>query len=52
MQPVLYHDPTSSFPESNEKPGYFVGFDLNAGDALTLKIITANMKTVLTRCVV
>ena len=52
MQPVLYHDPTTSFPESNEKPGYFVGFDLNAGDVLTFKVITADMKTVLTRSVV
>ena len=52
MQPIFYHDPTTSFPESNEKPGYFVGFDFNAGDALTFKIITADMKTTLTRSVV
>ena len=52
MQPVLYLDPTSTFPESNEKPGYFVGFAENAGDALTFLILTANMKTILTRSVV
>ena len=49
MQKVLYLDPTATFPETNEKPGYFVGFDLNSGDALTFKILTQNMKAVLTR---
>ena len=52
MQPVLYLDPTTSFPNSNEKPGYFVGFDMTSGDALTFKILTKDMKEVLTRSVV
>ena len=32
----MYLDPTCKFPESKEKPGYFVGFAKNSGDALTL----------------
>ena len=35
FQPVLYLDPASKFPETQEKPGYFVGFANNSGDALT-----------------
>jgi hypothetical protein len=42
----------STFPETNEEPGYFVGFDRCSGDALTFKILTKNMKEVLTRSVV
>ena len=39
-EPVLYNDPNTSYPETKEKPGYFVGFTENVGDALTFKILT------------
>jgi hypothetical protein len=32
FEPVLYLDPVSKFPESTERPGYFVGFADNIGD--------------------
>ncbi|MEM7375788.1 MAG: hypothetical protein AAF587_44765, partial [Bacteroidota bacterium] len=52
MEPILYLDPTSKFPESQEKPGYVYGFAENTGDALTYKIIKPNMKTVISRSVI
>jgi hypothetical protein len=41
FEPVLYLDPVSKFqlPETTERPGYFVGFADNVGDALTFKIL-------------
>jgi hypothetical protein len=36
---ALYLDPVSKFPESTERPGYFVGFVDNVGNALTFKIL-------------
>jgi hypothetical protein len=41
FEPVLYLDPVSKFrfPESTERPRYFVGFTDNVGDALTFKIL-------------
>jgi hypothetical protein len=41
FDPVLYLDRVSKFqyPESTERPGYFVGFADNIGDALTFKIL-------------
>jgi hypothetical protein len=38
FEPVLYLDSVSKFPETTERPGYFVGFTDNVGDALTFKI--------------
>ena len=35
---VLYLDNQDVYPLSNERPGYFVGFADNCGDALTFKI--------------
>ena len=52
FEPVLYLDPTASFPESKECPGYFVGFAHNVGDFLTFKILKDDMKTVIHRSVV
>ena len=52
MEPVLYHDPETSHPETKEDPGYFVGFGENVGDALTFKILTQDCKQVLHRSVV
>jgi hypothetical protein len=39
FEPVLYLDTVSKFqyPETTERPGYFVGFADNVGDALTFK---------------
>jgi hypothetical protein len=39
FEPVLYLDPVSNFPETTERPGYFVGFADNVGDALTYDIL-------------
>jgi hypothetical protein len=54
FEPVLYLDPVSTiqFPESTERPGYFVGFADNIGDALTFKILKNGLVTVLHRSVV
>jgi hypothetical protein len=47
FEPVLYLDPVSKFPETTERPGYFVGFADNVGDALTFKILKNDLVTVL-----
>jgi outer membrane protease len=54
FEPVLYLDPVSKFqfPETTERPGYFVGFADNIGDALTFKILKNDLVTVLHRSVV
>jgi hypothetical protein len=54
FEPVLYLDPISKFqfPETTERPGYFVGFADNVGDALTFKILKNDLVTVLLRIVV
>jgi hypothetical protein len=54
FEPVLYLDPVSKFPfpETTERPGYFLGFADNIGDALTLKILKNDLVTVLHRSVV
>jgi hypothetical protein len=41
-----------TFPETIERPGEFVGFADNVGDALTFKIFKNNLVTVLHRSVV
>ena len=45
-EPVLYYDKDSSYPESKELPGYFVGFANNIGDALTFKILNQSQNKV------
>jgi hypothetical protein len=54
FEPVLYLDPVSKlrFPEITERPGYFVGFADNVGDALIFKILKNDLVTVLHRGVV
>jgi hypothetical protein len=52
FEPVLYLDPVSKFPETTERPGYFVGFAENVGDALTFKILKNDLTTILHRSVV
>jgi hypothetical protein len=52
FEPVLYLDPVSKFTETTERPGYFVGFADNVGDALTFKILKNDLVTVLHRSVV
>jgi hypothetical protein len=49
---LLYLDLVSKFPETNERPGYFVDFADNVGDALTFKILKNDLATVLHRSVV
>jgi hypothetical protein len=44
-------DPVSRFPETTERPEYFVGFADNVGDALTFKILKNDLVTVLHRSV-
>jgi hypothetical protein len=39
FEPVLYLDQVSKFPETTERPGYFVGFADNVGDSLMFKIL-------------
>jgi hypothetical protein len=51
FEPVLYLDLVSSFPETTERPAYFVGFADNVGDALTFKILKNDLVTVLDRSV-
>jgi len=51
-EPVLYLDNSEKFPNSKEKPGYFVGYAKNTGDALTFKILTDARNTILHRSVV
>jgi hypothetical protein len=48
FEPVLYLDPVSKFhfPEITERPGYFVGFVDNVGDALKFKILKNDLVTV------
>jgi hypothetical protein len=52
FEPVLYLDSVSKFrfPETTERPGYFVGFTDNVGNALTFKILKNDLVTVLHRC--
>ena len=52
FEPVLYFNPVSKFPETTERPGCFVGFADNLGDALTFKTLKKDMITVLHRSVV
>ena len=52
FEPVLYLDPVAKFPETTERPGYFVGFADNVGDVLTFKILKNDLSTVLHRSVV
>jgi hypothetical protein len=52
FEPELYLDPVSKFSETTERPGYFVGFSDNVGDALTFKILKNDLVTVLHRSVV
>jgi hypothetical protein len=54
FESVLYLDPVARFPETTEKdkPGFFVGFADNVGDALTFKILKDDLSAVLHRSVV
>jgi hypothetical protein len=52
FEPVLYLDPVSKFPETTERPGYFVGFADNVGDKLTFNILKNDLSTLLHRSVV
>jgi hypothetical protein len=54
FEPIKYLDPVSKFQssETTERPGYFVGFADNVGDALTFKILKNDLVTFLHRSVV
>jgi hypothetical protein len=52
FEPVLYIDQGSKFPETTERPAYFVGFADNVGDSLTFKVMKNDLTTVLHRSVV
>jgi hypothetical protein len=54
FEPVLNLEPIAKFPETTEKgkPGFFVGFADNVGDALTFKILKDDLSTILHRSVV
>ena len=49
---VLYLDHDTKYPESKEKPGYFVGIAENCGDALTYLILTKDTNQIICRSVV
>ena len=51
FEPVYYKS-DENFPNSNELPGYFVGFSDNVGDAFCYKILNKNMTSVIHRSVV
>jgi hypothetical protein len=39
FEPVMYLYPVSKFPETTERPGYFVEFVDNVGYAIKFKIL-------------
>jgi hypothetical protein len=51
FEPVLYLDPVARFPETTEKPGFFVGFADNVGDVLKNKILKNDLSGILHRSV-
>jgi hypothetical protein len=54
FEPVLCLDPVSKFqfPQTTERPGYFLEFTDDVGDALTFKILKNDLVTVLHRSMV
>jgi hypothetical protein len=52
LEPVLYLDLVAKFPETIEKPGFFVGFADYVGDVLKFKILKNDLSTLLHRSVV
>ena len=52
FEPVLYLDENAPYPETNELPGYFVGFVDNVGDAMTFKILNQAKTKIFYRSVV
>jgi hypothetical protein len=52
IEPVLYLDPVSKFPETTEKPRYFDGFSNNIADVLTFKVLKDDFTTIRNRSVV
>ena len=51
-EPVLYYKPDSSYPDSKECFGHFVGIAENVGDALTYLILTDDTQEIICRSVV
>ena len=46
-EPVLYYKPYSSYPDSKESFGCFVGIAENVGDALTYLMLTADTQEII-----
>jgi hypothetical protein len=46
FEPVMYLNPVSKFPQTTERPGYFVRFSDKEGDALRFKILKNDLVTV------
>jgi hypothetical protein len=51
-QKIWYLDTTSSFPDSKEKAGYWLGPSDNVGDGMTFKILADDTETTLYRSVI
>eukprot|EP00934_Nitzschia_sp_Nitz4_P000636 Nitzschia sp. Nitz4//scaffold500_size4614//80//4514//NITZ4_009238-RA/size4614-augustus-gene-0.0-mRNA-1//-1//CDS//3329553583//636//frame0 len=49
---VYYGDPSTSFPDSKEQPGYWLGPAESIGDLLTYHVLTNDTQSVLARSVV
>ena len=49
---VYYYDHSTSFPDSKEKLGRFVGIAENVGDTLFYKILTSDANQIIHRLVV
>jgi hypothetical protein len=47
FEPVLYVDSVAKFPETTEKPGFYLVFADNVGDALTFENLKNDLSTVL-----
>jgi hypothetical protein len=47
FEPVLYLNLVLKFPETTDRPGYFLGFSDNVADALTFKILKNDLVTIL-----
>jgi hypothetical protein len=49
---VYYHNPSTSFPQTKEQTGYWLGVAHSIGDALTYYVLNDTTKRVLVRSVV
>jgi hypothetical protein len=52
FEKVYYLDAESPFPESKEKPGWFVGVAENIGDAMTFWVLPEDTEQLIARSVI